>query len=282
MVDDKSIGGDGKSIGGDGSGNTHNINPVYALSNQDGTGARITHVQLTGPKTYAEWAKGFRVALGAKRKLGFIDGTLRHKPSNPTEYADWEAVNYTIIAWIFNTIAPGIRSSISYRDTAFDLWEDIRKRFSVANDIKIYQLQGDLAACKQKPGESLMDYFGRIKLLWDDINDYDVLPNCECCSKCDLQGTIRKRREVEQVRGFLMGLDPVYANVRSSILGSPPLPDIHIVYSRIAQEEDVRTIAQAREEAFSPMACAVHGKGPQVKNENGSRPRFKCTHCNKD
>ncbi|XP_074302366.1 uncharacterized protein LOC141633923 [Silene latifolia] len=60
------------------------------------------------------------------------------------------------------------------------------------------------------------------------------------------------------------------------------LDDIHIVYSRIAQEEDVRTIAQAREEAVSPMACAVHGKGPQVKNENGSRPRFKCTHCNKD
>ncbi|XP_074296609.1 uncharacterized protein LOC141626951 [Silene latifolia] len=274
MVDDKSIKSEGSG--------TARVDPIYALSNQEGTGARITHVLLTGPKTYPEWAKGFRVALGAKRKLGFIDGTLRKKPSDPKEQEDWEAVNYTIIAWIFNTIESGLRSSISYRETAFDLWEDIRRRFLVANDIKIYQLQCTLSECKKKTGESLMDYFGRIKILWDDINDYDALPTCDCCSQCDLQGVIRKRRDVEQVRGFLMGLDPVYATVRSSILGSPPLPDIHAVYSRIAQEEEIRTVAQAREDAAPQMACAVTGKGQQAKPEGSARPRFKCTHCNKD
>ncbi|XP_074299740.1 uncharacterized protein LOC141630896 [Silene latifolia] len=195
---------------------------------------------------------------------------------------DWEAVNYTIIAWIFNTIESRLRSSISYRETSFDLWEDIRRRFSIANGIKVYQLQCDLADCKQKSGESLMDYFGRIKMLWDDINDYDALPTCDCCLQCDLQGVIRKRRDAEQVRGFLMGLDPVYATVRSSILGTSPLPDIHIVYSRIAQEEEVRTVAQAREEAVTQMACAVTGKGQQAKTEGNTRPRFKYAHCNKD
>ncbi|XP_074303839.1 uncharacterized protein LOC141638336 [Silene latifolia] len=209
MVDDKSIN----------SGGNNTINPIYALSNQDGTGARITHVVLLGTKNYAEWSKGFRVALGAKRKLGFINGTLKQKPVDPKEWDDWTAINYTIIAWIFNTIDSDLRSSISYRETAFDLWEDIRLRFSVANDIKIYQLHTDIAECKQKPGESVMNYFGRIKMLWEDINDYDVLPTCACCSNCDVQGIIRKRRATEQVRGFLMGLDPVYATVRSSILG---------------------------------------------------------------
>ncbi|XP_074300484.1 uncharacterized protein LOC141631756 [Silene latifolia] len=132
MVDDK-------KIGSDGSGSVYIPNPVYALSSQDGTGAKITHVTLTGPN-YAEWAKGFRVALGAKRKLGFIDGTLKNKPTAKEEWADWEAVNYSVIAWIFNTIDSNLRPSISYREIAFDLWEDIRLRFSVGNDIKIYQL----------------------------------------------------------------------------------------------------------------------------------------------
>ncbi|XP_074301080.1 uncharacterized protein LOC141632433 [Silene latifolia] len=186
MVDDKNVHAEKSTV-----------NPIYALSNQDGTGARITHVVLTGSKNYAEWAKGFRVALGAKRKLGFIDGTLKNKPSNPQEVDDWSAVNYTIIAWIFNTIGESLRPSISYREIAYDLWEDIRLRFSVGNDIKIFQLQSDIAECKQKPGESLMDYFGRIKLLWDDINDYDVLPTCNCCSRCDVQGIIRTRRATE-------------------------------------------------------------------------------------
>ncbi|XP_074293677.1 uncharacterized protein LOC141620800 [Silene latifolia] len=158
--------------------NFHFVNPIYALSNQDGTGAKITHVTLTGPN-YEEWAKGFRVALGAKRKLGFIDGTLKQKPSDPKEWDDWSTVNYTVIAWIFNTIDARLKSSISYREIAFDLWEDIRSRFSVANDIKIYQIQCDLANCKQKPGESVMDYYGRFKKLWDDITDFDALPNCD-------------------------------------------------------------------------------------------------------
>ncbi|XP_074266090.1 uncharacterized protein LOC141588553 [Silene latifolia] len=210
----------------------HTINPIYALSSQDGTGVKITHVILTRP-IYEEWAKSFRVALGAKRKSGFINGTLWKRPTDPNELDDWEAVNYTVIAWIFNTIESRLRSSISYREIAYNMWEDIRLRFSVANDIKIYQIQCDLADCKQKSGESVMDYYGRIKKLWDDINDFDSLPNCECCSKCDLQGVLHKRREADQVRGFLMGLDSFYATVRSSILGTPPLPAMQMVYSRI-------------------------------------------------
>ncbi|XP_074288163.1 uncharacterized protein LOC141613328 [Silene latifolia] len=273
MVDDK-INTDAESSG-------HKINPIYALSNQDGTGAKITHVVLTGPN-YEEWAKGFRVALGAKRKLGFINGTLRKRPTDPNDWEDWEAVNYTVIAWIFNTIESGLRSSISYREVAYDLWEDIRLRFSVANDIKIYQIQCDLADCKQKSGESVMDYYGRIKKLWDDINDFDSLPNCECCSKCDLQSVLRKRREADQVRGFLMGLDPFYATARSNILGTSPLPAMQIVYSRIAQEEEVRNVVLSRDEAVTnPMACAVNSR-QQQRSDGSNRPRYKCNVCHKD
>ncbi|XP_074303249.1 uncharacterized protein LOC141637697 [Silene latifolia] len=237
-------------------------------------GAKITHVTLTGPN-YEEWAKSFRVALGAKRKLGFIDGTLKQKPANPNEWDDWSAVNYSVIALIFNTIEARPRSSISYREIAFDLWEDIRLRFSVGNDIKIYQLQCDLADCKQKPGESIMDYYGRIKKLWDHVNNFDALPNCDCCSKCNLSVVWRKRREADQVHRFLMGLESYYICYCSfsNIVGVSPLPSMQVVYSHLVQEEEVRNVMQSRVDVVSPMACAVrdnnNGRQQQAKGTNG-------------
>lgn len=101
---------------------------LYALAPNDGPGTLITHVVLKG-SNYEEWAKGFRVSLGAKRKLGFINGTYSKPDDSSTDLEDWWTANYMIVAWIFNTIEPSIRSTISYRDTAYDLWEDIKLRF---------------------------------------------------------------------------------------------------------------------------------------------------------
>ncbi|XP_074306696.1 uncharacterized protein LOC141641955 [Silene latifolia] len=162
----------------------HITKPVYALSNSDGVSAKITHVMLTG-RNYTEWAKGFRNGLGAKRKLGFVDGSLKKPPADSEDLEDWSMANYTVIAWIFNTIDSTIRSSISYRDTTVELWEDIQNRFSRGNGIKIYQLESEISDCKQKDDETVMEFYGRLKKLWDDVNDYDALPTCVCtgCQK---------------------------------------------------------------------------------------------------
>ncbi|XP_026451295.1 uncharacterized protein LOC113351547 [Papaver somniferum] len=225
-------------------------------------------------------AKGFRISLGAKRKLGFIDGKLSKPSDDSSDLDDWWTINYMIVAWIFNTIDPVLRSSISYRDTAFDLWEDIRLRFSLGNGIKIFQLKSDVACCKQKDGESIQDYYGRLKKLWDDINDFDALPSCKCSGcTCDLNLTLRTRRNNDQVREFLMGLIPYYANVRSSILGTEPLPSLHTVYSRLIQEEEVRSYTQPKEDIVSPMTFLAHGNKPQGSKSGAVKTPLKCTYC---
>ena len=47
----------------------------YFLSHSDNPGVSITPVTLTG-EHYAEWASELENALRAKRKIGFINGTL--------------------------------------------------------------------------------------------------------------------------------------------------------------------------------------------------------------
>ncbi|XP_074265466.1 uncharacterized protein LOC141587902 [Silene latifolia] len=202
----------------------HITKPVYALSHSDGVSAKITHVVLTG-SNYTEWAKGFRNGLGAKRKLGFVDGSLKRPAEESEDLDDWSIANYTVIAWIFNTIDPTIRPSISYRDTAVELWDDIRTRFSRGNGIKVYHLESEISDCKQRDDESVMEFYGRLKKLWDDVNDYDVLPTCDCTGcRCNISVQLRQRRETRQTRKFLMGLLPCYSTARSNILGrrSPP------------------------------------------------------------
>ncbi|KAL9224911.1 hypothetical protein vseg_000892 [Gypsophila vaccaria] len=254
----------------------HITKPEYAISNSDGVSARITHVMLKG-SNYAEWSKGFRNGLGAKRKLGFVDGSLKRPAAGSEDLDDWITANCTVIAWIFNTIDPAIRSSISYRDTSVELWDDIRNRFSRGNDIQIYHLESEISDCKQKDGETIMDFYCRLKKLWDDVIDYDALPTCECSGcKCNISVKLRDRRETRQTRQFLMGLLPVYATARSSVLGITPLPSLDSVYSRMVQEEEVRTVTQDRSTA---MAFAVHGG--QGSGSKQGRPRLKCSHCKK-
>ncbi|XP_026426195.1 uncharacterized protein LOC113322310 [Papaver somniferum] len=252
---------------------------IYALASNDGPGTIITHVVLKG-SNYEEWDKGFRISLGAKRKLGFINGKLSKPSDDSSDLDDWWTINYMIVAWIFNTIDPVLRSSISYCDTAFDLWEDIRLRFSLGNGIKKFQLKSDVAGCKQKDGESIQDYYGRLKKLWDDINDFDALPSFKCSGcTCDLNLTLRTRRNNDQVREFLMGLIPYYANVRSRILGTEPLPSLHTVYSRLIQEEEVRSYTQPKEDIVSPMAFLAHGNKPQGSKSGAVKTPLKCTYC---
>ncbi|CAL9238783.1 unnamed protein product, partial [Arabidopsis halleri] len=50
-------------------------NPAYKLSSADNPGSMITSVSLTGDN-YNEWASEMLNALRAKKKMGFVDGTL--------------------------------------------------------------------------------------------------------------------------------------------------------------------------------------------------------------
>ena len=71
-----------------------------SYSPYDNPGIAISPVQITG-ENYAEWASGLENALRAKRKSGFIDGTLP-KPSKDSRDLDaWNTVNSIVGLCIF-------------------------------------------------------------------------------------------------------------------------------------------------------------------------------------
>ena len=157
-----------------------------------------------------------------------------------------------------NTIEPSLRSTVSYTENAATQWQDIKERFSVANGPRIQQLKAELADCKQK-GLSIVAYYGKLKLLWDELMDYDQFPLCSCSGcKCDIGSKIAKKREEERVHQFLMGLEgDLYRTVRSNLLATEPLPSLNRVYSTLVQEERVKNMARSKDNHGELMAFAA-------------------------
>ena len=262
----------------DGDSSRKRVTSPYDLNPNDNPGNLVTHVQLKGDN-YDEWAKAICMSMRSKKKLGFLDGTIQRPDDDSDDLEDWYTVNSMLVSWIFNTIESTLRSTISYKDSAFDLWQDIRERFRVTNGPRIQQLKVAVVECKQG-NSTISDYYGRMKKLWEELADHDAIPMCHCgrCT-CNLTKAFDKRAEDEKVHQFLMGLNSdIYGTIRSTILGSDPLPNMNKVYASMIREEQVHTASSSKEmkgEVMSFVAQINPGRGREMVKD----PTRFCTHC---
>ncbi|XP_071918878.1 uncharacterized protein [Coffea arabica] len=187
------------------SGSDKKTSSPYALSPNDNPGNIITQVQLKG-ENYEEWAWAVRTALRAKKKYGFIDGTVEQPADDSSEIEDWWTVNSMLVSW----------------------------RFSIGNGPRVQQLRSDLTNCKLE-GQTIVNHYGQLKTIWDELNNYDKTPLCSCGGcKCNLTTELEKKREEERVHQFLMGLDEEhYGTVCANILSTKPLPNLNRVYAMV-------------------------------------------------
>lgn len=203
----------------------------------------ISAVQLTGDN-YAEWAVEMMNALRAKRKLGFVDGSIKKPTADGSELESWTTVNSMVIGWLRTSIVPRVWSTVTFCADAAELWENLKRRFSVGNKVCMHQIVSQLALCRQK-GQSVIDYYGRLTVLWDELHNYRPLPKCTCGAS----NQIYKKREDEKVHQFVMGLDESRSgNVICQIVDADPMPDLAQSYARVIREEQRLTAARKKEQ----------------------------------
>lgn len=223
----------------------------YDLSSNDNPGAVISQPQLNG-LNYDEWAINFRMALSSKKKFGFLDGSIPKPEAGSPRLEDWVANNHLIVGWIKLTIEPNIRSTISTREVAKELWDIIKKIFSIKSGARLQQLRNSLATCKQN-GSTVDDYFGRLTKIWDGISECMETKQCTCekC-ECDLSAAHDKEKEILRIHDFLAGLDDaVHGVIRSQICAITPLPDLDNVYQTIVQNKTIRKNATPEKPVMS-------------------------------
>ena len=74
-----------------------------------------------------------KIALGAKSKIGFIDGTCEVSSSDSPEYEHWKKVDYMVFSWILNVMSKEIVESIIYANSTKELWKEVEDRLSESN-----------------------------------------------------------------------------------------------------------------------------------------------------
>ncbi|XP_074290212.1 uncharacterized protein LOC141616943 [Silene latifolia] len=264
--------------------------PSYSIVHVEQLGSSITPIVFSG-HNYDEWSRSFKLALMAKGKLGYLDGTIKPPSQTSVTFESWQATNALVTMWIFNTLESRVRMQILLRPEARQVWNDIKQRFCQTNEARIYQLQAELFACRQGPTESLMAYYGRMTTIWNAILEHDTMPPCSCnpCA-CNWLNIINDRRKKRKVRDFLMGLDVRFANTRSQIIGISPLPTLDLIYNRLLQDEGVRNLSTRQPDPIpDTMAFAApvhHGPrqpkgGPDTRSTNSEPSRYYCPACKK-
>lgn len=242
----------------------------YDLTPNDNHGCIISQVVLKG-NNYDEWADEITMALCARKKFGFVDGSIPEPGKDSTDLDDWWTNNSLIISWIRNTIRMEVRRTISRTRKAEELWKDVKERFSVTNGARYQHVMAEVVTCRQK-GMTIAEYYGKLKELWEDLDHIDPLPKCSCsgCTcggcKCELIKVIEKKSENHKVHQFLFGLDEdLYGSLRTNLLAQDPIPNLNRVYNLLIQEESVKNKPRS-ENKIEVMSFAV-----QTGNKKGWR-----------
>jgi hypothetical protein len=198
--------------------------------------------------------------------------------SSSPQYSSWKRCDTMVLSWIINSLSKEISASVIYLDTAFEVWQDLKERFTQSNGPRVYQLQKAIASLSQDQC-SVSTFYTKLKALWDELINFRPIPACNC-------GALKillDYQHYEYVMKFLVGLNDSYASIRGQILLMEPLPSINKVFALVSQEErqrelNSRPILHAVESG--PTAFAVTNYKPYGGNKNfGKKERPVCSHC---
>ena len=214
-------------------------------------------------ENYSTWSRAVLIALDAKSKICFIDGSLL-KPQSVDHplYTTWCKCNSTILAWLFNSVSKDLQPSVVYFKTAREVWLDLQHRFSQGNGPRIFELRQEICSLAQED-LSISSYYTKFKSLWQELSDYRT---CSCGHQAE-----------DCVMSFFMGLNETYTTVRGQILLMDPIPPMGKVFSLLIQDEKQRKVGKKNTIKSFALVVKTNGSGRSFNKAKSGRPQ--CTHC---
>ncbi|XP_022934547.1 uncharacterized protein LOC111441691 [Cucurbita moschata] len=122
----------------------------YYIHHSDQPGYSLVPIKLNGTN-YQSRSKSVMHALIAKKKIGFIDGTIEEpsQDANSIEFELWNQCNGMIISWLTHSVEADIAEGIIYAKTARQVWVDLHDQFSQKNSPAIFQIQRSIGMMSQ-------------------------------------------------------------------------------------------------------------------------------------
>ncbi|XP_042056126.1 uncharacterized protein LOC121800672 [Salvia splendens] len=247
----------------------------YSLHPSDNPGVVLVPQQLIG-SNYTTWSRSFTTALLAKNKLVFVDGSIPRPSREDLLYQPWIRCNSMVIAWLRNSVSSQICSSIMYLDDAYEIWSDLKERFSLGDSARLYQLRQQLMSLSQGNSD-VSSYFTNLRIIWDEFKNSQPISWCTC-ARCTCHNASRwyQHQENDCTMQFLIGLNPSFSQIISHILSITPLPSLSKVFALVIQEERQRYIEGNQS---TPLVPSEQPFANATSNYDRGLSKFLCTHC---
>lgn len=120
--------------------------------------------KLQGSSDYRSWKRSMEIAMGAKRKVGFVTGTVTRPTTDAAQSDLWDTCNSMVIAWLTSNLSQSIKQSVLFISTARQIWVNLEKHFSLTNDSRKYKINRELYEIKQH-ALSVNDYYTSMRVL---------------------------------------------------------------------------------------------------------------------
>ncbi|RVW81531.1 Retrovirus-related Pol polyprotein from transposon RE1 [Vitis vinifera] len=151
----------------------------YFTHHSDHPGLVLISKPLNGDN-YSAWRKAMTLALNAKNKLGFVNGTIKAplEETHPDDYATWSRCNDMVHSWIVNTLNPEISDFVIYYATAHEL--------------------------------SISVYYTKLKSLWDELASYnDASSGAQQDQQRLMQFLMGLNKSYSAIRGQILLMNPL-------------------------------------------------------------------------
>ena len=141
---------------------------------------------------YHSWKRSMTTALIAKNKFEFVDGSTPEPAKDEDIYQAWRRCNNMVVSWLVHSVSPSIRQSVLWMSKAEDIWKDLQARYFQGNLIRVFDLQMEASSIKQ--GDlTVTDYFTKLRIIWDEIENFRPNPTCSCKCSCGVMTLILQK-----------------------------------------------------------------------------------------
>nr|XP_043639162.1 uncharacterized protein LOC122610233 [Erigeron canadensis] len=249
-----------------------NLSSPLHLHPNDSSTLSVVSIKLKGTENYQIWSCAMILALEAKNKIGFVEGTCRRSNTNEVLGKQWDRCNAVVLFWILNSINEELYLGQIFSRKASLVWKELKETYDKVDGYVIFNLHHKINSLCQN-GMPLSDYYHKLNALWKQFDALVQLPRCTCHAASDFA----KHTQLMKFMQFLMGLDDMYVNVRSTILTKKPLPDLKTAYSILSRDESHRGLSSApSQKSQSSAFLSTVNQTRKVSSGNTFNNKYKC------
>lgn len=117
-----------------------NPSSPYFISSSDNPNFILVSSVFNGVG-FNSWKRSMIISLTAKKKIGFVDGTIVAPSEIDPEYTFRFRANSMVIGWLLNSLHKNIADSVLFLQTTKEIWTELKSRYEQSDGVLLYQIQ---------------------------------------------------------------------------------------------------------------------------------------------